>query len=74
MYKLGGIAIDLPVTGSYTLEYEKNAVMDKGTIEHVKDAAGVLSRYCDALAIRASGSSLLPPLIALRCQVGKHQK
>ena len=54
MYKLGGIAIDLPVTGSYTFEYEKNAVMDKGTIEHVKDAAGVLSRYCDALAMRAS--------------------
>lgn len=54
MYKLGGIVIDLPVMGSYTFEYEKNAVMDKGTIEHVKDAAGVLSRYCDALAIRAS--------------------
>lgn len=54
MQKLGGIAVDLPVGESYTFEYEKGAVMDKGTIEHVKDAAGVLSRYCDALAIRAS--------------------
>jgi N-acetylornithine carbamoyltransferase len=28
--------------------------MDKDTIEHVKEAAGVLSRYCDGIAIRAS--------------------
>jgi len=53
MQKLGGIAIDLPIQESYTFEYEKGAVMDKGTIEHVKDAASVLSRYCDVLAIRA---------------------
>ncbi len=54
MQKLGGLAIDLPIKEGYTFEYGKGAVMDKGTIEHVKDAAGVLSRYCDALAIRAS--------------------
>lgn len=56
MQKLGGLALDLPIKtdGSYTFEFEKGAVMDKGTIEHVKEAAGVLSRYCDGLAIRAS--------------------
>lgn len=54
MQKLGGCAIDLPIKESYTFEYEDGALMDKGTIEHIKDAAGVLSRYCDALAIRAS--------------------
>lgn len=54
MQKLGGCAIDLPIKESYTFEYGQGAVMDKGTIEHIKDAAGVLSRYCDALAIRAS--------------------
>ncbi len=54
MQKLGGVAIDLPIKDSYTFEYGNGTVMDKGTIEHVKDAAGVLSKYCDALAIRAS--------------------
>ncbi|MDP1722046.1 MAG: N-acetylornithine carbamoyltransferase [Candidatus Gottesmanbacteria bacterium] len=54
MLKLGGCAIDLPIKESYTFEYGNGIVMDKSTIEHVKDAAGVLSRYCDALAIRSS--------------------
>lgn len=54
MQKLGGLAIDLPIKESYTFEYERGSIMDQGTIEHVKDAAGVLSRYCDALAIRSS--------------------
>lgn len=56
MQKLGGLSLDLPIKegGSYTFEFEKGAVMDKGTIEHVAEAAGVLSRYCDGLAIRAS--------------------
>lgn len=54
MQKLGGVAIDLPIKDSYTFEYGNGTIMDKDAIEHVKDAAGVLSRYCDALAIRAS--------------------
>ncbi len=54
MQKLGGCAIDLPIKESYTFEYGDGTVMNQGTIEHVKDAAGVLSRYCDALAIRSS--------------------
>ncbi|MBI2617486.1 N-acetylornithine carbamoyltransferase [Candidatus Gottesmanbacteria bacterium] len=56
MQKLGGLALDLPIKegGSYTFEFERGVVMDKGTIEHVKEAASVLSRYCDGIAIRAS--------------------
>ena len=52
MQKLDGLAVDLPIKDNYTFEFEDGAVMDKGTIEHVKDAARVLSRYCDAIAIR----------------------
>jgi|SRR6185369_4318872 len=54
MYKLGGTAVDLPIKGAYTFEYETGAVMDKDKIEHIKDAAAVISRYCDAIAIRSS--------------------
>lgn len=56
MQKLGGLAIDLPIkeSGSYTFEFEKGVVMDKETIEHVKEATSVLSRYCDAIGIRTS--------------------
>ena len=54
MQKLGGLALDLPIKEGYTFEFQEGIVMDKGTIEHVKDAASVLSRYCDAITIRAS--------------------
>lgn len=54
MQKLGGVAIDLPIKESYTFEYRNGSIMNQGTIEHIRDAAGVLSRYCDALAIRSS--------------------
>jgi N-acetylornithine carbamoyltransferase len=56
MQKLGGYVLDVPVKegGSYTFEFEKGAIMNKGTIEHVKEGAGVLSKYCDILAVRAS--------------------
>lgn len=56
MEKLGGIAMDFPVSGgkSYSFEFQEGAVMNKATMEHVKDAAKVISRYCDAIAIRSS--------------------
>ncbi|OGG20441.1 hypothetical protein A3D03_01575 [Candidatus Gottesmanbacteria bacterium RIFCSPHIGHO2_02_FULL_40_13] len=55
MQKLGGLAIDLPIKdGAYSFEFTGNAVMNQGAIEHVKDAAQVLSGYCDAVAIRSS--------------------
>lgn len=54
MYRLGGTAIDLPSSGAYTFEFQEGAVMDKDKIEHIKEAASVISRYCDAIAVRAS--------------------
>src|SRR3989344_2996005 len=54
MEKMGGSAIDLMVGSSFPLEFEENAVMDKNTMEHIKDAASVTSRFCDAISVRAS--------------------
>lgn len=54
MVKLGGNTFDLSEGKSYTFEYEDGTVMDKNTIEHVKDGARALSKYCDAIGIRSS--------------------
>ncbi len=37
----------------WTLEFEDGAVMNGGSSEHIKEAAEVISQYCDVLAIRA---------------------
>lgn len=37
----------------WALEMHEGAVMNKGTVEHIKDAAGVLGSYFDILALRA---------------------
>lgn len=37
----------------WALEYGDGTVMDKGTSEHIKEAAQVVSQYCDIMAIRA---------------------
>jgi N-succinyl-L-ornithine transcarbamylase len=37
----------------WALEMQEGAVMNKGTVEHIKDAAGVLGSYFDILALRA---------------------
>lgn len=37
----------------WTLEFEDNAIMNGSTVEHIKDAARVLGKYFDILAIRA---------------------
>jgi N-acetylornithine carbamoyltransferase len=54
MFKLGGQALDISSEGAWTFEYRDGIVMDGTTIEHVKEVAPVLSRYCDAIAIRCS--------------------
>lgn len=55
MNKLGGLAIDLSSgSGGFPFEFADNAVMDKNTIEHVKEAIPVVSRMSDAIAVRAS--------------------
>ena len=54
MFLHGGHALVLePGKGSWALETEPGAVMDGATVEHVTEAARVLARYADALAIRA---------------------
>jgi N-succinyl-L-ornithine transcarbamylase len=37
----------------WTLEYEDGAIMNQGSSEHIKEAAAVVSQYCDIIAIRA---------------------
>lgn len=52
--QLGGHAIVLsPTGGMWPLEFRDGAVMDGEAEEHVKEAAKVLSRYCDLIGIRA---------------------
>ena len=54
MFLHGGHALVLePGKGSWALETEPGAVMDGATVEHVTEAARVLSRYADVLAVRA---------------------
>ena len=51
---LGGSVIDLSAGRDiWDLELREGAVMRGAAEEHVKDAVGVLSRYADAIAIRA---------------------
>jgi N-succinyl-L-ornithine transcarbamylase len=40
----------------WTLEFEDGAIMNQGASEHIKEAAEVVSQYCD-IAIRAFGIS-----------------
>lgn len=54
MHLHGGHALVLePGRGSWPLETRRGAVMDGTTVEHIADAARVLGRYADALAVRA---------------------
>jgi len=42
-----------PGQGSWTLETRLGAVMDGNKTEHIKEAVQVLSKYCDAIGVRA---------------------
>ncbi|GAA3512236.1 acetylornithine carbamoyltransferase [Aquimarina addita] len=51
---LGMNVIVMNFTGEgWSLEYGNGTIMDQNTSEHVKEAAQVVSQYCDVLAIRA---------------------
>lgn len=52
MARGGGAAIVLEAGSTWKLEHRSHAVMDGDCPEHVKDAAPVLSRYVDAIAVR----------------------
>lgn len=51
--RYGGHAITLNVGGdTWNLEYREGAMMDGDRAEHIREAAPVLSRYCDWLGVR----------------------
>ena len=52
-YQLGFQVITMDMAGGWKLEFEDGAVMNLDRAEHVKEAAGVLSQYCDILAVRS---------------------
>lgn len=55
MAKFGGTAIPISVgSDSWDLETEEGIVMNGDKTEHVKEAAPVLSRYCDILGVRSA--------------------
>lgn len=52
--ELGGHPLTLNIgQGTWSLEHREGVVMDGEYAEHIKDAARVLSRYVDILAVRA---------------------
>jgi N-acetylornithine carbamoyltransferase len=54
MQQLGGIAIVLaPGKDAWGVEFKSGTVMDGDAEEHIIEVAGVLSRYCDLIALRA---------------------
>ncbi len=54
MQQLGGIAIVLqPGRDAWGLEFDAGAIMEGDAEEHIAEAAGVLSRYCDLIGLRA---------------------
>jgi N-acetylornithine carbamoyltransferase len=54
MQQMGGIAVVLqPGKDAWGLEFDSGVIMDGDAEEHIAEAAGVLSRYCDLIGIRA---------------------
>jgi len=54
MQQMGGIAIVLqPGKDAWGLEFNTGTVMEGDAEEHIAEAAGVLSRYCDLIGLRA---------------------
>ncbi len=54
VFQMGGHAVVLsPGKDAWPIEIETGVVMDGDAEEHIIEAAKVLSRYCDAIAVRA---------------------
>src|SRR5262245_65909396 len=54
IFQLGGHAVVLePGKGAWPIEFRDGVVMDGEAEEHVAEAARVLSRYVDLIAVRA---------------------
>jgi N-succinyl-L-ornithine transcarbamylase len=51
---LGMNPIVMNVSGdAWAIEFEEETIMDGNTAEHIKEAAAVVSQYCDIIAVRA---------------------
>ena len=50
---LGFEVTTMDAGGGWKIEFADGTVMNGDTAEHVREAAGVLSQYCDVLAVRA---------------------
>lgn len=50
---LGFEVITYDASGGWNIEFEEGKVMNLDTAEHVREAAGVLSQYCDILCVRS---------------------
>lgn len=51
---LGMDAIVMNVSGdAWGIEFEDGTIMNASTAEHIKEAAAVVSQYCDVIAVRA---------------------
>ncbi|MBT8047600.1 MAG: N-acetylornithine carbamoyltransferase [Xanthomonadales bacterium] len=54
MQQLGGIAIVLqPGKDAWGIEFDAGTIMEGEAEEHIAEVAGVLSRYCDLIGLRA---------------------
>lgn len=51
--QLGYDVITYDASGGWGIEFEDGTVMNGNTAEHVREAAGVLSQYCDVLCVRS---------------------
>ncbi|MEM6771124.1 MAG: N-acetylornithine carbamoyltransferase [Bacteroidota bacterium] len=51
--QLGADVITYDAAGGWGIEFEDGSVMNGNTAEHVREAAGVLSQYCDVLCVRS---------------------
>lgn len=53
-FQLGAHAVVLePGKGAWGIEFRDEVTMDGAAEEHIREVAGVLSRYCDAIGLRA---------------------
>ena len=60
-------------TDGWSIELEDGTIMNKGTQEHIKEAAGVISQYCDIIGIRTFASlSDKKGTISKKVSIGNH--
>ena len=60
LHQFGGKAVTLqPGSDMWTMELEDGAKMNGTNVEHIKDSAPILSRYCNAIAMRSFSKGVI---------------